>query len=161
MPKVTIKKNTMVNSKSDSTYRFLPTSGFRRDNSVRSSLRILGNRWKQSAKAPLIKDSGRSGELSIRLGKWYNDTEPTTPTHTTKFFQPKTEIKLDLPIDNNLYNQHISTFLINSNYKIFERSMSKNVGNDDSTGGQRIATIRKTSVWANSTSSKNLSDFIF
>lgn len=149
MSKVTIKKNTMVNNKSYSTYRFLPTSGFRRDNSVRSSLRILGNRWKQSARAPLIKDSARSGELSIPLGKWYNDTEPTTPTHTTKFFQQKTEIK------------HISTFLINSNYKIFERSMSKNFGNDDSTGGQRIATIRKASVWANSTSSKNLSDFIF
>ncbi|KAG4075868.1 hypothetical protein HA402_003694 [Bradysia odoriphaga] len=157
MPKVIIKKNTMVNSENDSImYRRVPTSGFRRDNRVRSSLRMLSNRWKQSTKASLIKgDATGSSELILPFRKWYDDTELKTSIHSEVFIKPKTEIKLELPIDKDLFNRRTSMLLMNSNFKILKRSMSLK-SCDDGKDVQRTATIRKGSVWANSTSKINL-----
>ncbi len=160
MPKVIIKKNTM-NSENDSIlYRRLPTSGFRRDSTVRSSLRMLSNRWKQSTKATLIKnEETRSSELILPFGKWCDVTsaklKASAQADMDIFIKPKTEIKLELPMDKDLFNQRTSMFLMNSNFKLLKRSISlKNYGSDDGMGVQRTATIRKGSVWANSTSSK-------
>lgn len=158
MPKVVIKKNTM-NSENDSIlYRRLPTSGFRRDNTVRSSLRMLSNRWKQSTKATLIKnDETRSSELILPFDKWCDGSNAKLKplVNTEVFIKPESEIKLELPIDKDLFNQRTSMFLMNSNLKLLKRSMSlKNYGCEDAKGMQRTATIRKGSVWANGTSSK-------
>lgn len=165
MPKVVIKKNTM-NSENDSIlYRRLPTSGFRRDNTVRSSLRMLSNRWKQSTKATLIKnDETRSSELISPFDKWCEDsgTKLKSSVNVDVFIKPKSDIKLELPMDNDLFNQRTSMFLMNSNLKLLKRSMSlKNYGIDDEKGVQRTATIRKGSVWANSTSSKKFLILLF
>lgn len=166
MPKVVIKKNTM-NSENDSIlYRRLPTTGFRRDNTVRSSLRMLSNRWKQSTKATLIKnDDTRSSELILPFDKWYEDPNAKLKSLVNaddSNIKSKAEIKLKLPIDKELFNQRTSVFLMNSNLKLLKRSMSvKNYGTDDDKGVQRTATIRKGSVWANSTSSKIIVSHFF
>lgn len=157
MPKVVIKKNNMNSENESVVYRRLPNSGFRRDNSVRSSLRMLSNRWKQSTRATLIKhDDKRSSELILPIDRWCEDSNVKLKKWVDKdvLIKPKSEIKLELPIDNDLFNQRTSMFLMNSNLKLLKRSMSlKNYGHDDGKG-QRTATIRKGSVWANSTSSK-------
>lgn len=160
MPKVIIKRNTMVNSENDSILLRLPTSGFRRDNTVRSSLRMLGNRWKQSSKASLFKDDAtRSSEVFVPFGKWYDNTELNVSPQVENLFKPKVEIKLELPIDKDLFNQRTSKFLMNS--KILKHTMSlKKSRNEDGKGVQRTATIRKGSVWANSTSSKIFFHFV-
>lgn len=161
MPKVLIKKNIMTSENDSILYRRLPTttSGFRRDNTVRSSLRMLSNRWKQSTKATLIKkDDTRSNELILPFGKWCDDIDDTLkqPDNADVFIKSKMEIKLTLPIDKDLFNQRTSMFLMNSNFKLLKRSMSlKNYGSASEKVIQRTATIRKGSVWANSTSSKN------
>lgn len=158
MPKVVIKKNIMNRENDSILYRRLPTSGFRRDNTVRSSLRMLSNRWKQSTKATLIKnDETRSSELILPSDKWCEDssTKLKPLTNTDDFIKPKSEIKLELPMNNDLFNQRTSMFLMNSNLNLLKRSKSlKNYGHNDEKRVQRTATIRKGSVWANSTSSK-------
>lgn len=163
MPKVVIKKNIMNSENESILYRRLPTSGFRRDNTVRSSLRMLSNRWKQSTKAALIKtDETRSSELILPLDKWCEESNTKLKPSVNRngvdvFVTPKSDIKLALPMDNELFNQRTSMFLMNSNLKLLKRSMSlKNYGIDDGNGVQRTATIRKGSVWANSTSSKKI-----
>lgn len=149
-----------MTSENDSIlYRRLPASGFRRDNTVRSSLRMLSNRWKQSTKATIIKkDETRSSELILPFRKWCDKTDDRLKSleNVDVFMQQKAEIKLTLPMDKELFNQRTSMFLMNSNLKLLKRSMSlKNYGADNDKGMvQRTATIRKGSVWANSTSSK-------
>lgn len=160
MPKVVAKNNIMNSENNSVLYRRPPTAGFRRDNTVRSSLRMLSNRWKQSTKATLIKnDETRSSELIVPFDKWCESSNAKLKPwlNTDGFDKSKTEIKLELPIDKDLFNQRTSTFLMNANLKLLKRSMSlKNYGTDDGKGVQRTATIRKGSVWANSTSSKSL-----
>lgn len=158
MPKV-VAKNNIMNSENDSIlYRRPPTTGFRRDNTVRSSLRMLSNRWKQSTKATLIRnDETRSSELIVPFDKWCENSNAKLKSllNADGFDKSKTDIKLELPIDKDLFNQRTSTFLMNSNLNLLKRSMSlKKYGTDDGKGVQRTATIRKGSVWANSTSSK-------
>lgn len=147
--------------------------GLHRSRSVRASFRLLGTRWKppdkNSDQQPIIggvkketKDFLIEHLKSEKIKKNVLKENFEDLTKIPLNVAPKAAALLQIPIVANYSNNNKSEF--SGNKKLFEiktRILNRSISLKESNHEPKTATIRRGSVWANSTSSKDFFLFYF
>lgn len=163
-------KIKMDREKNNFSNRRNSEKGLHRSRSVRASFRLLGTRWKPPDKnldqQPIIGVKKETKDFLIehlkseKIKKINSKENLDDLTKIPLNVAPKAAALLQIPIVANYSNK--SEF--NGNKKLFEiktRILNRSISLKESNHEPKTATIRRGSVWANSTSSKIFFLFLF